>query len=209
MDPLSAKQVNTKLLEHSLQLHLWGHLSRFWQKKKSTTAESTTRKIQEQWGHLSRFRQKKKSVWVRQQLNHSNSRCGALVSLSISPSDDRDDDYGEDDQGESDKHPEKGKCFWSTSSKYHICQTSPCVDMTQWCTIFLLKRGCFIWNSKEEGSHYGSLLDKQWPTWRAEWQERKKTRPKNVGTAFAEIFGTDTMQSKTCCCLISQVATLI
>ena len=128
---------------------------------------------------------------MRQQLSHSNSRCGALmVSLSISPSDHRDDDSGEDDQGESDKHPEKGKCFWSTSSKYHICQTSPCVDMTQWCAIFLLKRGRFIWNSKEEGSHYGSLLDKQWPTWRAEWQERKKTRPKNVGTAFAEIFGT-------------------
>ena len=64
--------------------------------------------------------------------------------------------------------------------------------------------------TKEEGSHYGSLLDRRYggPDLAAGSKEKNKTRPKNVGTAFARIFGSgDTIQHKTCCCLFSQVAT--
>ena len=71
-------------------------------------------------------------------------------------------------------------------------------------------KGGPIWyqRPKKKDLIIGRYLTGSGPDLAAGSKERNKTRPKNVGTAFAQIFGSgDTMQHKTCCCLFSQVVT--
>ena len=67
------------------------------------------------------------------------------------------------------------------------------------------KEGHFISNTKEEGSHYLLLLDRPWT-----WPEAGKGRKRGLKMSAQPLRGflAGTMQRKTCCCLISQVANL-
>ena len=158
---------------------------------------------------------------ARRQLSHSNSRHGALVSLSLSPLDDRVNDCGGDGQGDSeDKHPDKKENVSCDMSFEAEAQNVPFVRLLllhyvlTWPTdtFFNLhsSKGGPIWyqRPKKKDLIIGRYLTGSGPDLAAGSKERNKTRPKNVGTAFAQIFGSgDTMQHKTCCCLFSQVVT--
>ena len=71
--------------------------------------------------------------------------------------------------------------------------------------LILSKEGHFISNTKEEGSHYLLLLDRPWT-----WPEAGKGRKRGLKMSAQPLRGflAGTMQRKTCCCLISQVANL-